>query len=253
MRHRAGTRGTGTGGAAGSKCARRGPWGHVRPGTYFECGLAPEGSHAPARCCGNTRKSRPFQGRLATAQRNYAAGEPREGVRAVSCVASREGRRLQRASGQGTSTTAIGPTVRTAASREPPLDPSGGHGMVCFPMHTLSLVFLFSSLVLTARAADGVQSLFNGRDLDGREKHGGGATYAVEDDAIVGTNGPGQNTFLCTAREFGDFELEFEVRLLAPLNSGVQIRSRARIEQRDGVDTEIVYGPQIEIERSTGE
>lgn len=125
--------------------------------------------------------------------------------------------------------------------------------MVCFPMHTLSLLVLFASLVLTARAADGWQSLFNGRDLDGWEKHGGGATYAVEDDAIVGTNGPGQNTFLCTAREYGDFELEFEVRLLAPLNSGVQIRSRARIEQRDGVDREFVYGPQIEIERSPGE
>jgi hypothetical protein len=117
------------------------------------------------------------------------------------------------------------------------------------------LLFLAASTAATALlAGDGWIELFDGETLDGWIVRGGEATYAVHDEAIVGTNGPGHNTFLCTTRVFGDFELEFEVRLPGPLNSGVQIRSRALREKTDeGAVIERVAGPQVEIERGVAE
>lgn len=112
-------------------------------------------------------------------------------------------------------------------------------------------VLLSCSLVLPAAADDWVW-LFNGENLDGWTKRGGDATYAVVDGAIVGTNGPGHNTFLCTNAIYSNFELEFDVRLENPLNSGVQIRSNVRHEEGRG-DAEFLYGPQIEIEQGPGE
>lgn len=114
---------------------------------------------------------------------------------------------------------------------------------------------LFFAIAASAAAADPNPwiELFNGRDLAGWTVRGGQATYAVADGAIVGTNGPGHNTFLCTERTFGDFELELEVRLTAPLNSGIQIRSAVRDEELDGNPVERVHGPQVEIELSPGE
>jgi hypothetical protein len=84
--------------------------------------------------------------------------------------------------------------------------------------------------------------LFNGKDLDGWEQHGGEATYKVEDGAIVGTSAPNtSNSFLCTQETFGDFILEFEFMGHPRLNSGVQFRSQVR---RDGR----VFGYQNELE-----
>jgi len=71
-------------------------------------------------------------------------------------------------------------------------------------------------------------ALFDGKTLDGWEVRGGKASYKVEDGAIVGTTAEGSpNTFLCTKKEYGDFELMFEVKCDKELNSGVQIRSHA--------------------------
>ncbi len=70
-------------------------------------------------------------------------------------------------------------------------------------------------------------SLFDGKTLNGWSVHSGFAKYHIEDGAIVGTTVKGSpNTFLCSDREYGDFILEFEVRLDPRLNSGVQIRSK---------------------------
>ena len=107
-----------------------------------------------------------------------------------------------------------------------------------------------------ARAADGWVALFDGRTLDGWVQRNGTATYRVTDGAIVGRTSEGSpNSFLVTEQAYGDFELEFEVRVEDPLNSGVQIRSRAR-ERRAGdtPDEEAgrVFGPQVEIEASPG-
>lgn len=101
-------------------------------------------------------------------------------------------------------------------------------------------------LVLTASAddkkADGFVSLFNGKNLKGWDRHAGTAVYTVEDGCIVGRTSEGSaNSFLCTARKFGDFELTFQVKVDDALNSGVQIRSRVN------PDTGRVQGPQVEI------
>ncbi|MFM1747709.1 MAG: hypothetical protein RLZZ188_1375 [Verrucomicrobiota bacterium] len=92
----------------------------------------------------------------------------------------------------------------------------------------LSIAALPAALVLAgaARAADGWIDLFNGKNLDGWEQHSGTAKYRVEDGAIVGTTVlKTGNTFLCTKRTYGDFILEFEFKVAANMNSGVQFRS----------------------------
>lgn len=91
--------------------------------------------------------------------------------------------------------------------------------------------------------ADGV-ALFNGKNLDGWEQRNGTATYRVEDGCIVGKTAEGSpNSFLCTVKEYGDFELKFEVKVDDALNSGVQIRSKTKGDTKDGR----VHGPQVEI------
>ncbi|MCR9243597.1 MAG: DUF1080 domain-containing protein [bacterium] len=97
-----------------------------------------------------------------------------------------------------------------------------------------------------ALSADSVfEPLFDGRTLTGWTQHNGTASYRVEDGCIVGCTTAGSpNSFLCTERDYGDFELVFEVKVDDRLNSGVQIRSRLR--ERDSR----VNGPQIEIEAS---
>ncbi|MGI8906630.1 MAG: family 16 glycoside hydrolase [Candidatus Sumerlaeaceae bacterium] len=69
--------------------------------------------------------------------------------------------------------------------------------------------------------------LFDGKSFEGWE--GNLDMFRVQDGAIVaGTLEADipQNAFLCTRRDFGDFELRFKVRLLGQgLNAGVQFRS----------------------------
>lgn len=97
------------------------------------------------------------------------------------------------------------------------------------------------------KGKDQWRSLFNGKDLTGWERHGGKAEYRVEDGAISGHSVPNSpNTFLCTKDKFADFELIFEVQVDNGLNSGVQIRSNIKGNDR-------VYGPQVEIESAPGE
>ncbi len=89
--------------------------------------------------------------------------------------------------------------------------------------------------------------LFNGKNLDGWTQRNGTATYKVRDGAIVGTTAKGSpNSFLCTDKDYGDFELTFEVKCDNELNSGVQIRSQTKGGKPNGR----VNGPQVEIEAS---
>ena len=108
--------------------------------------------------------------------------------------------------------------------------------------------------------ADEWKPLFDGKSLEGWAIKSGFATYRVEDGAIVGKTVEGsENTFLCTEQEFGDFELQFEVKVDKGLNSGVQIRSKLKaVEVKRGVEKKNqyggrVYGPQVEIEASPGQ
>src|SRR5204862_7443744 len=95
-------------------------------------------------------------------------------------------------------------------------------------MKTAALFLLAFSLTSTSlRAqADGWVNLFNGKDLDGWEQHGGKAKYRAENNEIVGATVPNTpNSFLCTKKHYGDFVLELDFKVQDGLNSGVQIRS----------------------------
>jgi len=83
----------------------------------------------------------------------------------------------------------------------------------------------------------------------------GSHTYVVEDGAIVGRTVEGsQNSFLCSLREFDDFELELETYIDPITNSGVQIRTKVKPVTEPGPATigfaGRVTGPQVEIRRS---
>ena len=82
------------------------------------------------------------------------------------------------------------------------------------------------SVVANVSAAEGWVDLFNGKDLAGWTQRGGVARYSVDGEAIVGASVVNTgNSFLCTAKEYGDFILEYEFKVDSRLNSGVQIRS----------------------------
>lgn len=93
---------------------------------------------------------------------------------------------------------------------------------------------------------DGWVQLFDGKTLKGWTQKNGTATYRVEDGAVVGKTNPGSpNSFLCTDKDYTDFDLEFEVLVDDGLNSGVQFRSKS-IKERDNGR---VHGPQVEIDK----
>lgn len=114
---------------------------------------------------------------------------------------------------------------------------------------------LFILILLTgcssSNKSDDWVTPFDGNTLEGWTQKNGTATYEVSDGVIVGKTSEGSpNSFLCTDKSYGDFELEFEVKVDKGLNSGVQIRSKTREtstgdsqNQKEGR----VIGPQVEI------
>ena len=103
-------------------------------------------------------------------------------------------------------------------------------------------LLLFASMASADK--NGWAPLFDGKTLDGWVQHNGTATYRVEDGTIVGKTSQGSpNSFLCTNKDYRDFELKFEVKVDDQLNSGVQIRSVSKKEIKNGR----VHGPQVEI------
>ncbi len=97
--------------------------------------------------------------------------------------------------------------------------------------------------------------LFDGATLNGWVHLDGAHTYTVEDGAIVGRtvqSSASMNSFLCTTREFADFELELETAVDPVTNQGIQIRSRVRpVTTGQGFDLSAgrVFGPQVEVRR----
>ncbi|MDP8245105.1 MAG: DUF1080 domain-containing protein [Candidatus Hinthialibacter antarcticus] len=91
---------------------------------------------------------------------------------------------------------------------------------------------------------NGWVSLFDGKTLDGWKQVNGTAKYSVKDQTIIGWTVEGSpNSFLCTTRNYGDFALEFEVKVDTRLNSGVQVRSESKSDYQNGR----VHGYQVEI------
>lgn len=124
---------------------------------------------------------------------------------------------------------------------------------VCSPSSRRPYRSAFFVAVFVAVAAnfamadeDGWVELFDGETLEGWTQRNGEAVYRVQDGRIMGTTSVGSpNSFLCSNKEYGDFELTFDVKCDGALNSGVQIRSQTK----DG-PTGRVNGPQVEIEAS---
>jgi len=111
----------------------------------------------------------------------------------------------------------------------------------------LSTVVIALLAAAPAAAQDGWRPLFNGKTLDGWAQLNGTAPYTVVDGAIVGTTVVASpNSFLATKEEFGDFILELEAKLDAPMNSGIQIRGLSLPSVQNGR----VHGYQIEIDPS---
>ena len=102
----------------------------------------------------------------------------------------------------------------------------------------------------TPSSGEGWTRLFDGKSIAGWTQKNGWASYRIEGDAVVGRTAVGSpNSFLCTDKVFGDFELRFEVKVDDGLNSGVQIRSKSLADKDQGR----VHGLQVEIESSPGE
>lgn len=96
-------------------------------------------------------------------------------------------------------------------------------------MKKVLLFILLSAAMISVLKAEEVKwmNLFDGKTLKGWKVLGGKATFRVEKGMIVGTTSTGgenYNTFLCTEKEYGNFNLEFEFWADENLNSGVQFR-----------------------------
>lgn len=116
------------------------------------------------------------------------------------------------------------------------------------------LAGLTLGLALFTATADEAKPIFDGKTLQGWEQLNGSATYRVENGMIIGKTTEGSpNSFLCTSKSYGDFELTFDVKFIGdPFNSGCQIRSRLRetAGQKKNEPKGRLYGPQVEIEVS---
>jgi len=114
------------------------------------------------------------------------------------------------------------------------------------------IVLVLFSLTLDALAKDKSSipkkyiPIFDGKTLKGWTQLNGTATYRVEKGVIIGKTKVGSpNSFLCSDKLYGNFDLKFEVKVDNGLNSGVQIRSQTKDGPKGRVN-----GPQVEIESS---
>ena len=113
---------------------------------------------------------------------------------------------------------------------------------------SLTAGLLGMTLLVGAPPEKGFVALFDGKTLEGWE--GDAETFRVEQGAIrAGSleNPIPRNEFLCTRREYGDFELRLQARLSGTgENAGVQFRSRRIPDHHE------VIGYQCDIGRGMG-
>jgi hypothetical protein len=111
----------------------------------------------------------------------------------------------------------------------------------------LSIAMLLLISTFTFAQTKGWVNLFNGKNLDGWKVLNGTAEYTISNGEIIGTSKVGSpNTFLATEKIYGDFILEYEMKMEKGLNSGVQIRSLSNPDVKDGR----VHGYQVECDDS---
>lgn len=91
----------------------------------------------------------------------------------------------------------------------------------------LALIALVSGAAIAADA-EGFVSLFDGRTFAGWE--GNEKVFRIADGAIIGGSlqeKVARNEFLCTTKEYGDFELRLKFKVLGKgANAGVQFRTK---------------------------
>ena len=117
----------------------------------------------------------------------------------------------------------------------------------------VTVILGITLLAATSQAIGGQwQVLFDGTNLDGWNPSRDNTQFKLVDGVIVGSSS-GQTQFLYTEKEYGDFELEFEVKLHdLDFNSGVHIRtSLIRVNER-GDERPSVHGPQVDLGKSPG-
>lgn len=111
-------------------------------------------------------------------------------------------------------------------------------------LRSFGCVLCFTVLIAAPAFAADSSAFFSGKSLEGWQ--GLDKYWTVKDGAIVGSTEPSGinfNTFLCSEKQYGDFELSFKVRLKGGQgNSGVQIRSE--VFDKDKL---AVKGPQCDI------
>ena len=117
-------------------------------------------------------------------------------------------------------------------------------------MKKQSILTLAALAITTFATAQQWTPLFDGKSLNGWHKLAGTADYQVENGNIVGTTITNSgNTFLATDKEYGDFILEMDVRIMdTTSNSGIQLRSHYDPAGHQGKG--LVYGCQVEIDPS---
>ena len=133
---------------------------------------------------------------------------------------------------------------------------AGGSGKNATKSGDAIMAFALPDAVTATQPKDWID-LFDGSTLNGWAHLNGAHTYTVEDGAIVGRtveSSAAMNSFLCSLREFDNFELELETMIDRVTNSGIQIRTAVRPIQGNGKGNEYVpgrvFGPQVEIRRS---
>lgn len=133
------------------------------------------------------------------------------------------------------------------------------HNMFRFSVQLLGTWALIVSAAMATADDSASKPLFDGQSLEGWQQRGGKAIYRVENGEIVGSSVPKTgNSFLCTARDYGDFILDLDFKVDPKLNSGVQIRSQSFDEPKKiehagksiNVAAGRVHGYQVEIDPS---
>jgi len=108
---------------------------------------------------------------------------------------------------------------------------------------TLACTALLSCASAASPQADeGWVSLFDGKTLNGWTPRGGGV-WSVDQGTVLGLTGNGEYGWLCSAKSYGDFVLEYEAKLESSGNSGVQVRSH--IDAKD-----LMTGYQFDLDKT---
>ena len=115
------------------------------------------------------------------------------------------------------------------------------------------VVLLYPTLARAEREANFVP-LFDGKTFDGWE--GNLEIFRIEDGAIVGGTLEERiphNEFLCTTKEFGDFELRLKAKLVGKgNNAGIQFRSQRMPNHHEVIGYQCDMGTAFEIQNIWG-